>query len=148
MKNQKQPAKNKKSIKQSEPETEEFKIKQIPAEDPITKLREKYFLMVDQSDTIKLFLDVLLNVLSTEGVENPSQMKEKHLIKALFDLQNYDEDNAILDLFERECVNLFKLFKELNTLTEEERLNWIIEETLNVGLDFDDDDQTALPILE
>jgi hypothetical protein len=148
MKNQKQLAKSKKPIKQTEPETEEFQIKQIPAEDPIAKLREKYFLKVDQSDTIKLFLDVLLNVFSTEGVENSSQMKEKHLIKALFDLQKYDVDNAIMDLFERECVNLFKLFKELSNLTDEDRLNWIIEATLNVELDFDDDDQTTLPIPE
>ena len=146
MKNQKLSTKNKKSNQQSESETEEFKIKQIPAEDPITKLREKYFLMVDQSCSIKLFLDVLLHVFKAEGVKSTDQIKEKHLIKALFNLQNDEGGIAFMDLFERECVNLFTLFKELSSLTEEDRLQWIIEATLNVELDFDDDDQTTLPI--
>ena len=146
MKNKKQSPKNKKSVKHTEENNKYPEIIEIPATDQITLLRENYYLMDDPFDSLRDFFDSFMGVLKTENIKNSHEIKGKHIIKALFNLYKCDSGKAIMDFFELECKNIFAIFKEISSLTEEDKLNWIIETLLNpeFELEYNNDNQTAL----
>ena len=131
MKNQKQTVKNKKPAKHAKPGNVELEKKPLRGTDPITLFKEKHFRETEHSDFLIRFYEELKKVFATDAIINTDQINEKHVVKALFNLQNKYGSTIVIDFFVNACKHVFDIFKELNRLTENDKLHWIIEASLS-----------------